>query len=363
MRQSTLSTNSMSSPESSADEMDHMEDNDDDTDIFKPISKTRFDKFGKLMTEETNSLPNAEQQFDYFDDDNDGALLAERGSLASMDTMVIHEDVNSINEEIDGIEETHDSHITSDNTSLKPSLSNVSEKTNVYNEPILIKPSASPKRDKRMPLLISSISEEEEEEEDTQDTTAPLPKIRTSSSSSKNITENRFTLEGRDSPETKRKKHDNSPPVIQYDQSTNQSSPSATSAMHSFAMVKQMYETKNTSAEQAGFSRVAGQKRSNTPIYSPLMIVATASPRVSLTSVKEEVDPNNIEEKSSNACIILEPLKYPEETRISLTPSQEAAFDNLERIKNSLTVSEKKEDNLRVEENNADHKEAMRSES
>ena len=359
--------------------MDHTEDEDNDIDIFKPISRTHFDKFGKLITEEEENSEQDTVQLDF----DDGALLAERGSLASlsMETMVVYEDDDQSSEMVDGMKEateSPDSHMTTDNA-FQQLLKPPSDNTHIFKEPIMIKPAVSPKRDKKKPLLISSISEEEEEDEDT---IAPLPNIQ-SSNLSRNVTENRFKLDGRESPEMKRKKHDNSP-VNKYttpstdqrspasidqgspltDQGSPSSFPPTTSVVRSFAMVKQMYETSNsTKLENAGFTRVAGQKR-NTPVYSPLMIVATASPRVSLTSVQEEESTlsKDIKDETNDIPIIVEPPNDSDDTtRISLTLSQEVAFDNLEKLKESLNDSDKTEENLTVEENIAKRKEAMRS--
>ena len=341
----------MSSPETSGDEGDGnpLQGEESYEDIFRPITSNSFDKFGQMISRDSNSMVQIIES-------EDDLLLENRGSLASMDTMVIHEE-----EEVDGGEGEGGGGerdlvppVKKESTLLLPKERATSNdrmtgegswekgggggRLSPYNE-IMVKSSPMPK--KRL-MLVGSIAEENEEDlmiEDSSDNTnAPI----TTKGKEKGSTPGGDRL-------------GTNLPVSNNSLLGNKGS----GGVRSFAMVKQMYQSTDTAPS---FQRI--QTPRTQQVYSPLMVVATASPRVSLTSVQEEGE----EEKEREDPVIMggvephPPQEEGEENRISLTPSQEAAFDNLEKLKDSLKDSETNKES-RVDNATVDHKEAMRSES
>ncbi len=340
-RQSTLSANDeMSSPETSEDEGEGhpLQGEESYDDIFRPITSNGFDKFGQTISRDNNGSGQIME---------DDLLLENRGSLASMDTMVIHGEEEDRGGEGEGgggnlvppIMVESPLVLPKDRTTgdgSRESLEKGGGRLSPFNE-VMVKSSPIPK--KRL-MLVGSIEEEDEEElvEDGTDTNAPITTRLEGE-------EKGLTPGGGDRLGT-------NPPV-----SNNPLANKGSGGVRSFALVRQMYQSTDTAPP---FQRVQ-TTRSTQQVYSPLMVVATASPRVSLTSVQEEGE----EEKGRADPVAMAgvephpPQEEGEENRISLTPSQEAAFDNLEKLKDSLNDSKMdKEPRVTV-----DHKEAMRSES
>ena len=412
-RQSTLSAiDNMSSPESSADEMEQDAIDDDTDDIFRPITKMGFDRFGKPIYKERDDVKTTGEHCRSIDYD-DSALLEERGSLASLDTMIIHEEDDDLTTTTSSLKEPSEVRLTaghhmkqlpySSNASKPPNsslphhpplLTNTAEEKHkrIFNEPI-VKSSPSPRRTRR-PMLVASIEEEDEEDlgkEERGHSLTPLPTIHVTHSRD-TAAEDCSRING-GSPEVSRgrvrtdnvanQQVSSAIPTI-TSQGRSSSGLSKNSGVRSFALIKQKYESSSSSqaaVNPVGFPRGAMQNKRNTSVYSPLMVVATASPRVSLTSVAEDEEPGGEEKRQQESTTtttgkeqqLLLPDSQdekpePEEKRVSFTPSQEAAFENLEKLKDSLNnlPTEIKNEGTVTAADNAvlpDHKEAMRSKS
>lgn len=380
-RQSRLSTLSddMSSPESSSDEHNHDNEDNMDEDIFRPISRTGFNKFGEPIEEDER--------------EGNGLLLENTGSLASLDTMIVHED--EVDEAINVLQNTgslKDLQVEEEQQEVEVEVEDdqpvVAEAGNDMEQSMEsacsseLRPSPSPNKRERKQMML--IPEEDEDEEDfegeSEDTLAPLPSIINSSYHIDNSSRNELTMDrlgennsptGTDGDHHHDESTELNPDVVIKIESVPGFPMASNQGVRSFALVKQMYDSQGGGGGGSGVSTPRSLlQRRHSPVFSPLMVVATVSPRTSLTSVKEEdVNEATTKERSSGSHLptVEENTEQTnDEMRISLTPSQEAAFDNLEKLKDSLMRNDEMKEEEPQQENDEnvtakDHKQALRS--
>ena len=310
----------LSSPNASDEEE---EEEGKGSDVFQPLSRTEFESFGQLMkvgglervTDVMSS--NVEKEEEEEEEEIGEAVMlsnevkeVDDNSLFSIETMIIHEE----EEEEDKEEMMVVSSKTTEARNKLQGLQKMFESEEKgFSRPLVPLPSIQPLKigvserlrkferfgefpsHTRKPVFETSIREDEEEmNEELEDHIAPLPSIR--SNFMKQKSEDKYRMDGIESPKMKRQKMLESqkertalfPGAIGIGTSSDKSN------LRSFALIKQHYETKGP--KPFINSHPLGSKRT-APVFSPLMMSSSVNP---LSSTITETDEESEEDFVSN---------------------------------------------------------------
>ena len=311
----------LSSPNASDEEE---EEEGKGSDVFQPLSRTEFESFGQLMkvgglervTDVMNSKVEKEEEEEE-EEIGEAVMLSnevkevDNKSLFSIETMIIHEEEEEEKEMMMVPSKTTEAR--SKLQGLQKMFESVVQEEKGFSRPLVPLPSIQPLKvgvserlrkferfgecpsHTRKPVFETSIREDEEEmNEELEDHIAPLPSIR--SNFMKQKSEDKYRMDGIESPKMKRQKMVESQKerTVLFPGTKGITTSPIKSNLRSFALIKQQYETKGP--KPIINSHPLGSKRT-APVFSPLMMSSSVNP---LSSTITETDEESEEEFVSN---------------------------------------------------------------
>ena len=307
----------LSSPNASDEEE---EEEGKGSDVFQPLSRTEFESFGQLMKvggleRVTDVMTSKVEKGEEEEEEEIGEAVmlsnevkeVDNNSLFSVETMIIHEEEE---EEEEGMMVVS-SKTTEALQGLQKMFESVVQEEKGFSRPLVPLPSIQPLKvgvserlrkferfgefpsHTRKPIFETSIREDVEEmNEELEDHIAPLPSIR--SNFMKQKSEDKYRMDGIESPKMKRQKmlESQKERIALFPGPKGITTSPIKSNLRSFALIKQHYETKGP--KPIINSHPLGSKHT-APVFSPLMMSSSVNPLSStITETEEESEEDSV---------------------------------------------------------------------